>query len=194
MSNNEHNFLEQQLLKQLSKGSHDAFAVLFRQYYKDLVLYAGTIIREQVVCEDIVQNLFLKLWKEREQLMIRSSLKSFLITAVRNRCLDHIRHLTIREKHHDDVWAFSQSNDQDTEKYVFYSILNKKLEEALHQLTPACRQVFEMNRFEHLKYHEIASQLQISQRAVEDRMSKALKQLRVLLKDFFLLMLFFFIK
>lgn len=86
------------LLKALREGKKEALAGAFNWYYKDLVLFAGNYIRNLPQCEDIVQNVFIRLWEERAGLHIESSLKSYLIRAVRNACLDHIRQLKLELK------------------------------------------------------------------------------------------------
>ena len=78
-----------------------------------------------------------------------------------------------------------------TENYILYSDLCRQLKNALEQLPPQEREVFEMSRLENIKYQEIANRLNISVRTVEVRISKALKQLRILLKDFYLLLFLF---
>ncbi len=86
----------------------------------------------------------------------------------------------------------SSSKDIDTtENYILYSDLCRQLKNALEQLPPQEREVFEMSRLENIKYQEIANRLNISVRTVEVRISKALKQLRILLKDFYLLLFLF---
>ena len=160
----------------LKQDDKQAFTRLFHAYYKDLVLFGGTYIPEKSTCEDIVQNIFLKLWNDRKTLEIENSLKSYLLKAVRNYCLDELRHRRIIDEH---------------VAYELNSDLCRQLKNALEQLPPQEREVFEMSRLENIKYQEIANRLNISVRTVEVRISKALKQLRILLKDFYLLLFFF---
>ena len=83
----------------LKQDDKQAFTRLFHAYYKDLVLFGGTYIPEKSTCEDIVQNIFLKLWNDRKTLEIENSLKSYLLKAVRNYCLDELRHRRIIDEH-----------------------------------------------------------------------------------------------
>lgn len=92
---------ESLLLKLIKRGDALAFSHLFMTYHKDLVLFAGTFQLSQSDCEDIVQTLFLKLWNEREQLTIKTSLTSYLLKAVKNSCLDEIRHQAVVRQHID---------------------------------------------------------------------------------------------
>lgn len=178
-SNNE----EQFLLNELNKGNKDVFSLLFEKYYKDLVLFAGNILQDKECCEDIVQNIFVKLWENRKTFMIETSLKSFLLTSVKNGCLDELRHRkTVKD--HETYVSHSGWTDMNTEDYVLYSNLKSHLDEALIKLPEVCREAFAMNRFEGLKYKEISEKLGVSERTVEVRIGKAIGLLRIYLKDF----------
>jgi len=180
---------EQNLLIELKRGNKEAFTLLFRKYYKDLVLFGGSILRDRVKCEDIVQNIFLRLWTERESIEIEKSLKSFLIRSVQNSCLDELRHKQVVRDHELYVQTFNYFDCLDTENYVLYSELQGKLNGALEVIPETYREAFQMNRFEGLKYKEIAEKLQVSERTVEVRISKAISMLRSHLKEFLLIIL-----
>ncbi|MDR1556717.1 MAG: RNA polymerase sigma-70 factor [Tannerellaceae bacterium] len=175
---------ESQLLIGLKQGNTEIFSFLFKTYYKDLVMFGSTYLPDRSVCEDIVQSVFLKLWDEREHLTIETSLKSYLLTAVRNSCLDEIRHRHIVHGHESYILSLHQEDTIDTEHYVLYSDLHHHLLEALSKLPDSYREAFGMNRFEGLKYREIAARLKVSERTVEVRIAKALLLLRQYLKDF----------
>lgn len=180
---------EHDLLVELKLGDKKAFLFLFNKYYKDLVLFGGNFLPEKCLCEDIVQTVYLKLWKDRENLEIETSLKSFLLRSVRNGCLDELRHKGVIREHETYSLTFGQSDDMDTEHYVLYSDLQVHFEIALSKLPESCREAFEMNRLDGLKYREIAKKLNMSERTVEVRIGKALKLLRQYLKDFFVTIL-----
>jgi RNA polymerase sigma-70 factor (ECF subfamily) len=181
---------EQFLLGRLRQGDADAFTLLFRSYYKDLVLFGGLYLPGQAVCEDIVQSIFLKLWRDRSSLAIETSLKAFLLKSVRNSCLDEIRHLHIKHEHDSYAITHNILEHVDTENYILYSDLYQQLQQALEKLPDAYREAFEMNRFEGLKYREIAERLDVSERTVEVRISKAIERLRLYLKDFLPLLIY----
>lgn len=176
---------EKDLLEALRRGNRAAFSILFNKYYRDMVLFAGHFLHDKSRCEDIVQGVFLKVWASREQLAILSSLKSFLLKSVQNSCLDELRHQKVVREHERYSEAFSRFDTMETEQYVLYADLKGSLDKALGQLPPACLQVFRMNRFEGLKYREIAQKLDVSERTVEVRMGKALCLLRTYLDGFF---------
>lgn len=176
---------ENYLLVELKNSNKVAFTMLFRNYYKDLVLFAGSILQDKNRSEDIVQNIFLKLWADRETLNIETSLKSFLLKSIKNACLDEIRHLQVVRAHESYTESVFEIDEMiDTENYVLFSDLNTKLTEALSKLPLSYKEAFEMNRFKGLKYKEIARELNVSERTIEVRVSKALVLLRKYLKDF----------
>lgn len=182
---------ESQILDRLKEGNEDVFLFLFRKYYKDLVLFAGTILSDRGdICEDIVQNVFLDLWSHRSSISIRSSLKSFLLQSVRNGCLDELRHIKVVRAHADYVAFLGNDTDSLTEQYVLYSDLESRLKEGLHAMPEEYRHAFELSRIYGFKYREITANLHVSERTIEERIGKALKFLRHYLKDFFLWMLF----
>ena len=173
-------------LNQISKDDKNAFSLLFRKYYKDLVLFGGNYLSDKDSCEDIVQNIFLRLWSNRRDLSIETSLKSFLLKSVQNACLDEIRHRNSVKTYEAYTLAFNNTDDVDIDNYILYSDLQDKLTKALEKLPQEYRQAFELSRFDGLKYKEIASYLNMSERTVEVRISKALVFLREHLKEFFL--------
>lgn len=175
---------EHNLLIGLKKGDAEAFSQLFMTYYKDLVLFGGNYLPDKEMCEDIVQSVFLRLWNEHTSLEIETSLKSYLLKSVRNSCLDEIRHRDVVHQHEEFVLSNTMLDEIDTDLYVLYSDLSRHLEKALDKLPAACREAFDMNRFQGLKYREIAERLNVSERTVEVRISKALALLRHHLKDF----------
>lgn len=177
------------LLEQLKQGNKKAFSLLFNRYYKDLVLFGGNFLPNKQLCEDIVQSMFLKLWKDREIIMIETSLKSFLLRSVQNSCLDELRHKGVVREHESYSLIFGAEDNMDTDNYVLYSDLQSHLTAALFKLPEACREAFEMNRLEGLKYREIAEKLNVSERTVEVRIGKALSLLRDYLKEFLLTIL-----
>lgn len=181
------------ILYQLSKDNQAAFNHLFETYYRDLLFFAGNFIPSRNTCEDIVQSIFVKLWTDRKNLPIEKSVKSYLLKAVRNHCLDHLRHLNIKQEYEDYmVENHGVLESYDTDHYLLYSDLHEHLQTALSRLTPEKREVLILSRLEGIKYKEIAARLHISERTVEVRISDSLKELRQALKDFLIAFLLLF--
>lgn len=183
---------DEDLLRGLSLGNEKSFDSIFKLYYKDLLLYAGAYICERQVCEDIVQSLFMQLWYDRAKLAIGTSLKSYLLMSVRNRCIDYMRHQYVQRDYFDYIVENSVLCDSDTENYVLYSELHSHIKEAINKLPKSQKEVFVLSRIKGIKYKEIAQRLNISERTVEVRISEALKCLRILLRDFFILVVSIF--
>ncbi|MDE7074327.1 MAG: RNA polymerase sigma-70 factor [Odoribacter sp.] len=176
---------EKDLLTRLSQGDSHAFAILFRRYYRDMVLYAGTYIQDLPACEDIVQNVFLRLWTEHREAQNIRSLKSFLLKSVQNGAISHLRHLEIRGKYADLSVAEEAAVTHEAEEYILYSELMARLEKAMTRLTPEQRRCFEMNRLQGIRQKQIADELQMPLRTVEFRIAEALRILKEQLKDYF---------
>ncbi len=167
------------LFEAVRSGSTKAFALLFNKYYSDLVLYCGTFIQDQTVCEDIVQNIFLKLWKSRRDLEITSSLQAYLVRVARNMCLDELRHRKVAAEYIQLGSTRTGSGGEDqTEDYILFSELSSRVSAAVEMLPAKEKEAFEMSRIGDLKYRQIAEILGVSQRTVEVRISNALKTIK----------------
>ncbi|MGL4292028.1 MAG: RNA polymerase sigma-70 factor [Bacteroidales bacterium] len=178
-------------LKRMRSDDKGSFESIFNKYYKDLVLFSSNFVSDPTICEDIVQNVFMNLWEARYRLEIEVSLRAYLIRSVRNSCLEELRHHDVVGVHQKYMKDHSILDTHDTENYILYTDLHERLQLALSQLPECVRESFEMNRFQNLKYREIAHILNVSVRTVEDRVSKSLHHLRKELKDFCAFILFF---
>ncbi len=185
---------EQNLLEKVSKGDSRAFAVLFRRYYRDMVLYAGTYVRDLAACEDVVQTVFIRWWAEHEKAREIRALKPFLLKAVQNGCVSHLRQEHARGKYADLSVAEESAVTHETEEYILYSELSVRLEEAMALLSPVQRQCFEMNRLQGVRQKQVAEELGMPLRTVELRIAEALRILKSQLKDYFPLIVFFFFR
>lgn len=180
---------ERVLLGKLKKDDQSAFSVVFTQYYSDLVRFSFKFTNDLNISEEIVQDVFLRLWENRSSLEIHTSLKSYLLKNVQNRSIDSLRHTGITNQYVSMVLNNVIATQNDTENYVFFSELQANYNNALKKIPVQYADVFRMSRMEGLKYQEIAHMLGVSVRTVEVRLSKALVILREELKDFLLLYL-----
>lgn len=178
--------LEQTLLEQYRAGDSLAFAKIFLMYRSDLILFAFSILRNTHYAEEVVQDVFLKLWEEREGIKISSSLRSFLLRSVQNKCIDWLRHQKTVMKYGRDHQVVSSMQKNEPESILIKNELEARIEKAIKAMPAEVAFTFSLSRFEGLKYHEIAQKLKVSQRTVEDRISKALQILRRFLKDYLL--------
>jgi len=168
----------------LTVGDITAFEMLFRTYYQPLCQYAFTFLRDKEDAEEIVQSTFLMVWEKRETLSIRTSVKPYLYAMVRNACLNVIKHQKIKQKHAGEEIALADRSHDAVAQTVASNELEHRINMAVEELPEQCRMVFKLSRFEELKYAEIAAQLNISIKTVENQMGKALKIMREQLKDY----------
>ena len=158
----------------------DIFRQCFHNYFENLYGYAFTIVKDSAEAKDIVQSAFIKLWEKRSEVNIATSARSYLYTSVYHLSLNATRNLKTRQDHHKQLVSQDVTDN-------FYSSEEKelriKIQTAVDQLPPRCKEVFYKSRFEGKKYAEIANDLKISIKTVEVQIGKALKILRELLSD-----------
>jgi len=166
-----------------------AFEQMFKAHYKELHSYANVMLRDEDTAEEIVQSMFLKFWEKRELLNVQTSIKAYLYKCVYNDSLNYIKHQKVKTKYQDFAAYTMNDHHEAASSKVELTELQFKLQEALNELPEHCRTIFQMSRFEELKYREIAEQLDLSIKTVENQMGKALKILRLKLADFIALIL-----
>ncbi len=175
----------------LSKRDETAFEQVFKTHFKRLHAYAFTILRDEMEAEEMVQQVFFKLWERNENLSLTGSVSAYLYRAVHNESLNYIKHQKVRSNHQLHI-AYSMKNEvEHPAKEILRGELEKKIHSALNELPEQCRTIFQMSRFDELKYREIADKLGISVKTVENQMGKALKLLREKLVDFLVFILLF---
>jgi len=165
-----------------------AFEVLFKKYYQSLCSYAFQFMEEDLGSEEIVQDVFCSIWEQRETAEIES-FKSYCYRAVRNKCLNAIKHIKVREEYkaHNQYQQDLEQGNFDEEGPV--NELSENIEAVIEAMPDMRKKVFKMSRYDGLKYREIAEKLGISIKTVEIHMSKALAYLRVELAQYVTLML-----
>jgi RNA polymerase sigma factor, sigma-70 family/RNA polymerase sigma-70 factor, Bacteroides expansion family 1 len=173
------------LLSKIRNNDLKAFEKLFRNHYDPLCRYANSYLNDMSVAEEIVQDLFFLLWKEREQLHIRLSLKSYLYQAARNRAFHHLKHAQVEENYREKAMnGFVEYGAPTPVDELEYKELEAQLSLSLKRMPERQRKIFCMNRFDGKKYSEIAQELSVSVKTVEAEMTKALALLRKELKHF----------
>ncbi|MCC6317473.1 MAG: RNA polymerase sigma-70 factor [Gemmatimonadaceae bacterium] len=164
------------LLERLRLGDEHAFDLIFRTWYAPLVQFAERMLREREAAEETVQDVMLELWKRRETLVIQGSPQAYLFQSTRNRALNRLRHLRVENREEFDTDTLPATSNTDAS--ASEQEIEAALRSAIESLPPRCRQVFEMNRMQGLKYAEVAGALGISVKAVEAHMARALRTLR----------------
>jgi RNA polymerase sigma-70 factor (family 1) len=177
--------VEKVLISQLKIGDYLAFSFIFNAYYQDLVLFGSRFTHDLNNSEEIIQDTFVRLWEEHESVKIDTSLKSYLLKLVQNKCIDWCRHNKIKQKHFNFIMESPPQFEYETDSYLLYSELQNQIENALEMMPEAIAEAFRMNRYSGLKYYEIADKMNVSVRTVEVRIGKALQILRNSLKEYF---------
>lgn len=170
------------LLEQIRQGDMRAYEEIFTRYYTTLCAYTRLYVRGEV-SENIVQDLMLWLWENRTTLHITESLSRYLFRATRNRCLKYLNHEMVERR---VLGQLSEKLHEQFEAPDFYIIeeLQERIRKAVEQLPPSYREAFELNRFQHKTYEEIAGLLDISPKTVDYRIQQSLKLLRIRLKEY----------
>jgi RNA polymerase sigma-70 factor (ECF subfamily) len=154
------------------------FEKIYLQFYASLCVFAKSFVYDDDEAEEIVQSIILKLWEHKESTAEITSLKSYLYRAVRNTCLNHIKHEKIKNQYQDTSWIKLKEIESEFIDPYQNTELEEHINEAIFNLPERCREVFEMSRFDGLKNKEISEKLDISVKAVEANITRALATLR----------------
>jgi RNA polymerase sigma-70 factor (ECF subfamily) len=170
--------MDNEIIGRIRQGDTHEFELLFRSSYVSLVRFATSILKDHDTAEEIVQDLFFRIWQDREKLKIESSLNGYLFRSVHNRCLHYIEHTKVVERYVTEM-AHGQPGSEDSPSEILqYKELQEKVTRILERLPDRCGKIFYMSRFEGLRYSEIAQKLSVSVKTVEANMGRALKEFR----------------
>ncbi len=174
---------DEDLLQLLQSNSETAIDLIFRAYFEEICRAVYRIIPDTNLVEDLAQDVFFELWKKRETLVIKTSIRAYLRRAARNKALNYIRDQKIKFEEEEKAPNL-KSTEPDAQKVLEIEELQEKIDAAIDSLPERCRVVFTLSRFENMSYQEIADALSISIKTVENQISKALKLLRNTLYNF----------
>lgn len=175
--------IEDILLIKVAAGDEGAFRVLFDGHRDKLYAYMLRLSKERVVAEDIVQEVFLKIWIGRAQLKNIRNFDAYLFTIARNHAFNLSKQITYRKELLGRISSVQPDSDLSTEKEVDYKYLQSLLAQELSKLPPQQRKVFTLSRFEGLSIEDIALQQAISPGTVKKHLSLATQTLKAALKD-----------
>ncbi|RYY53463.1 MAG: RNA polymerase sigma-70 factor [Chitinophagaceae bacterium] len=154
------------------------FEALFKEHFNALHAYAFTILKDTHQAEEIVQQVFCRIWEKREDLSIHTSVKAYLYRSVYHDSLNYLKHKKVMSQYASYAMRQGEGNTNTSPDKMMAEELAAKIREAMEALPEQCRTIFQMSRFEHLKYQEIADALGLSVKTIENQMGKALRVLR----------------
>lgn len=169
---------DQDLVVRLKQGDEQAFAAIYKHYAAGLLVYAGARLFFAEDARDIIQDVFVKLWRDRQTLTIHTGLANYLYTATRNRVIDHIRKNAVREEYGILIQYLGAAGSPDASAQLELKELHQRVSLALESLSPKVREVYRLSREQHLSIPEIAAQLQVSEQTIKNQLTTALNHLR----------------
>ena len=172
---------EDSLLQAFKRGEISAFEAIYKRHWFKLYCIAYKQTSSQHESEEMVQNLFERIWKNRETAVIRS-LEPYLVISLRNMIVDHFRQKA-SERKLKQTFEIQEATNL-TEEEIHHTMLLNKIENILQELPEKTQAVFKMSRYEHRSVKEIAGQMQLTEKAVEYHITKAIKVLRQYLKNY----------
>ena len=187
--------IDRRLFESVKAGNGNAFESLFHKYYAVLCNYAATYLDERVEVEDVVQEVFVYLWSQRESVVIQNSVKSYLYSAVKYIVLDVLKHRAVERSHSQLLTEFWEDLMRTTysEEELFQL---EQIRKVVDGLPAQCRIVFTMSCLDGKKYKEIAEELQISVNTVKSHVLKAYREIRehIVLTDKVSVLFFWFFR
>jgi RNA polymerase sigma-70 factor, ECF subfamily len=174
-------------MKILTSDPEQLIKQVFDTHFFSLAFSATRYVKEYAIAEDIVQDVFVKLWQNIDELKHIEDLKGYLFKAVKNSSLNYIRHLNVKQKFDANSEATHSVFEKSVEDCKIDEETNNKIHQAVSKLPDHWREAFVLSKYENLKYHEIARKMNISEKTVEKYISKSLQFLRFELKDLLLI-------
>jgi RNA polymerase sigma-70 factor (ECF subfamily) len=174
-----------ELVRRIRAGDERALETVFKAHYAGMASFVQRFVRSPDLAEELVQDVFLKLWSKREQLAEIETFRTYLFRAARNTALNYLRRAKLERRWReeqgtdDDPPTTFAADDETVEQEVAAAV-----QEAINRLPPRCREIFLLSRDGGLTYAEIARSLEISVKTVETQMGRALKSLRASLHHF----------
>jgi RNA polymerase sigma-70 factor (ECF subfamily) len=187
---NYNKFTDLELAALLKKGDQFAYTEIFERYKAILYKHAFRLLNDQDEVNDLIQEVFLSLWKNRDAIVFKTSLSAYLYSSVRNRVFDLITHKKVVARYINSIRGFMEQGNYITDEQVRARELAAIIEKEIAALPPKMREIFKLSRAE-LSYNEIAVMLNISDKTVKQQVYNAVKILK--LKVTSLLTIFFFL-
>jgi RNA polymerase sigma-70 factor, ECF subfamily len=183
---------EKELIKGLQLGNKSTFDFIFKSHYAHLCSYAKNYLRSAELSEEIVQEVFIRIWEKRGKINIHTSIRAYLYQSVFNGCMNYIKGIQssgFKHIDHDDASIRNELMSMDLAdsqfSMLFSAEVEKELESAIRGLPDQCRQIFRMCRMDNLTYREISDLLNISNSTVKTQMSRAMNRILRQMEKYF---------
>jgi RNA polymerase sigma-70 factor (ECF subfamily) len=174
----------------IQMGDEQSFELLYRRYFVRLCAFANKFLNDPFASEEVVQDIFLKIWENRLTLRSDESGKSFLFQAVHNKSLNLLAHQGVVNRYSEMIRAlYANPEEFDGHDSLMAKELNSHIQIIINDLAPECKTIFLMSRADGKKHREIASELNISIKTVETQINRALKKMRAELSDYMIVLL-----
>lgn len=186
-------FSDDQLLELFEIGDAIAFEEIYNRYWLKLYSSAYKRLNKREQAQEIVQDLFTSFWLNRTHLKIHTSLQGYLFSSIKYSVLNYKRAESVRTTYSEAYILADDFYDNSTEEYISYRDLKETVDNGINKLPPKCRNVFELSRNQYKTNREIAQLMGISEKTVENHLTKALRVLRLSM-NILMLLLFIFSK
>lgn len=174
------------LIIQIRKGNKLAFSQLFRLYYPKIFSFINQLLKDRLLAEEITQDVFLRLWINREKINLDLSFDSYLFTIAKNIVLNFFKKKKIEQRYIDRTLRNFETSYVDAEEDFYFKDLLSLIEQAVSEMPPQQQKVFRLSREEGLLHAEIAEKLGISKRTVERHIYSSLVFLRKIIEKNYL--------
>ena len=173
------------IIEKLIEGDENALKYFFDTYYDDLCNFVNSYIQSEQISEDIVQGIFIDLWKKKNFLQKDQSIKSYLYSASKNKSLNHLRNEKVRNKIIEELGSKINQTSEGADQYLEFEELKQVLSSAINNLPSQCRAIYQLSRNDSLSNNEIAQKLGISIKTVENQITIGIKKIKVFLDPYY---------
>jgi RNA polymerase sigma-70 factor (ECF subfamily) len=177
------NISDNDLVRRIRQHDKDAFKSLYDRYSRKIYFFSLKQLNNTFEVEELVQSVFINVWESRESLNPESSVKSYIYKAAVNYIINHLRKETIHVRYIKSESDKGEKYSDNTYEQVFFHDLERSINSIVETLSSQQQKIFRLNRDEGLPYEEIARQMDLSVRTVENQMYRSVKMIRTILKE-----------